>query len=62
MKTQDRPLDQDDLAMADLAEIEDWIAIAGPDGDESGPQVVRALVTGSCRRPTGSPGRWSRAR
>ncbi len=44
MKTQDRPLDQDDLAMADLAEIEDWIAIAGPDGDESGPQVVRALV------------------
>ncbi len=44
MKTQDRPLDQDDLAMADLAEIEDWIAIAGPDGDVSGPQVVRALV------------------
>jgi hypothetical protein len=44
MKTQDRPLDQDDLAMADLAEIQDWTAIAGPDGDESGPQVVRALV------------------
>ncbi|MEV5966124.1 hypothetical protein AB0L70_30425 [Kribbella sp. NPDC051952] len=44
MKTQDRPLDQDDLAMADLAEIRDWSVIAGPDGDESGPEVVRALV------------------
>ena len=44
MKTQDRPLDQDDLAMADLAEIRDWSVIAGPDGDDSGPEVVRALV------------------
>ena len=46
MKTQDRPLDQDDLAMADLAEIRDWTTIAGPDSDDSGPEVVRALVTG----------------
>ena len=44
MKTQDRPLDQDDLAMADLAEIPDWTVIAGPDGDDAGPEVVRALV------------------
>ena len=44
MKTQDRPLDQDDLAMADLGEIQDWTRLAGPDGDDSGPEVVRALV------------------
>jgi hypothetical protein len=44
MKTQDRPLDEDDLAMADLAEITDWTRIAGPDDDASGPDVVRALV------------------
>jgi hypothetical protein len=44
MKTQDRPLDQDDLAMADLAEVLDWGVIAGPDSDDSGPAVVRALV------------------
>jgi len=44
MKTQDRPLDQDALAMADLADVLDWSTIAGPDTDESGPAVVRALV------------------
>lgn len=44
MKTQDRPLDEDNVAMADLAEIADWTRIAGPDDDGSGPQVVRALV------------------
>ena len=44
MKTQDRPLHQDDLAMADLAEVRDWSVLAGPDDDESGPAVVRALV------------------
>lgn len=44
MKTQDRPLDEDDLAMADLAEIQDWTPIAGPDSDASGEAVVRALV------------------
>jgi hypothetical protein len=44
MKTQERPLDEDDLAMADLAEIKDWTPIAGPDTDASGPAVVRALV------------------
>lgn len=44
MKTQDRSLDEDNLAMADLAEIADWTKIAGPDGDESGEAVVRALV------------------
>ncbi|WP_020385496.1 hypothetical protein [Kribbella catacumbae] len=44
MKTQDRPLDQDDRAMADFAEIGDWTVLAGPDDDESGLAVVRALV------------------
>ncbi len=44
MKTQDRPLDEDDLAMADLAEVADWTRVAGPDTDETGPAVVRALV------------------
>ena len=44
MKTQDRPLDDDDLAMADFAEIADWTAIAGPNRDASGPDVVRAIV------------------
>jgi hypothetical protein len=44
MKTQDRPLDEDDLAMADLAEVSDWTRVAGPDSEETGPEVVRALV------------------
>lgn len=44
MKTQDRPLDQDDLAIADLAEVADWKSIAGPNSDASGPDVVRAIV------------------
>jgi hypothetical protein len=44
MKTQDRPLDEDDLAIADLAEVADWTAVAGPDSDRTGPEVVRALV------------------
>ena len=44
MKTQDRPLDEDDLAMADLADVADWTRVAGPDSDASGPAVVRALV------------------
>ncbi|MDX2972425.1 hypothetical protein PWY87_20645 [Kribbella solani] len=44
MKTQDRPLDEDDLAIADLAGISDWKPIAGPDNDQTGPAVVRAIV------------------
>lgn len=44
MKTQDRPLDEDDRAMADLAEVADWTRIAGPDSPKTGPEVVRALV------------------
>ncbi|MEV4260363.1 hypothetical protein [Kribbella sp. NPDC049584] len=44
MKTQDRPLDEDDRAIADLAEIGDWKPISGPDGDQTGPAVVRAIV------------------
>jgi hypothetical protein len=44
MKTQDRPLDEDDKAFADFAEITDWSAIAGPNNDDSGPEVVRAIV------------------
>ncbi|WUJ72255.1 hypothetical protein OG809_03095 [Kribbella soli] len=55
MKTQDRPLDQDDLAMADLAEIPDWGTIAGPDGDEAGPEVVRALVNRVMGQTTWQP-------
>ncbi|TDO45087.1 hypothetical protein EV643_114232 [Kribbella sp. VKM Ac-2527] len=44
MKTQDRPLDEDDLAMADFAEVADWTKVAGPDTDDTGPAVVTALV------------------
>ncbi|TDU91404.1 hypothetical protein EV138_5010 [Kribbella voronezhensis] len=44
MKTQDRSLDDDALAMADLAEVPDWTAVAGPDSDRTGEEVVRALV------------------
>ncbi|GAA1604299.1 hypothetical protein GCM10009789_67850 [Kribbella sancticallisti] len=55
MKTQDRPLDEDDLAMADLAEITDWTVLAGPDDDESGPEVVRALVHRVMRHTTWTP-------
>ncbi|MEU8226845.1 hypothetical protein [Kribbella sp. NPDC048915] len=44
MKTQDRPLDEDEAAIADLAEIADWRPIAGPDTDETGPEVVKAIV------------------
>jgi hypothetical protein len=44
MKTQDRPLDEDERALADLAEITDWRPIAGPDNDETGPAVVKAVV------------------
>ena len=55
MKTQDRPLDEDDLAMADLAEIADWTTIAGPDDDDSGPAVVRALVNRVMTHTTWTP-------
>ncbi|MFI5732141.1 hypothetical protein ACIA49_18600 [Kribbella sp. NPDC051587] len=44
MKTADRPLDDDDLAMADLAEITDWTPVGGPDSDDAGPALVRTLV------------------
>ncbi len=44
MKTADRPLDDDDLAMADLAEITDWTPVGGPDSDAAGPALVRTLV------------------
>ncbi|HEY3558798.1 MAG TPA: hypothetical protein VGL05_15105 [Kribbella sp.] len=44
MKTMDRPLDADEAAFADFAEIADWRAIAGPNNDDSGPEVVRAIV------------------
>ena len=44
MKTQDRPLDQDGLAMADLAEVPDWTAVAGPDDNQTGIAVVIELV------------------
>ncbi|MGW6201278.1 hypothetical protein ACWF0M_34385 [Kribbella sp. NPDC055110] len=44
MKTQDRPLDEDAAAMADFAEIADWRPIAGPDNDDTGLEVVRAIV------------------
>jgi hypothetical protein len=38
------PLDPDDRAMADLAEVPDWSKVAGPDDDETGYAVVEALV------------------
>ncbi|MER7247822.1 hypothetical protein [Kribbella sp. NPDC000426] len=44
MKTLDRPLDEDERAFADFAEIRDWSAIAGPNNNDSGPKVVRAIV------------------
>lgn len=44
MKTQDRPLDEDAAAMADFAEIADWRPLAGPDNDDTGPEVVKAIV------------------
>jgi hypothetical protein len=44
MKTKDNPLDQDDRAMADLAEVSDWIKVAGPESGETGYAVVEALV------------------
>ncbi|MFG1911747.1 hypothetical protein [Kribbella sp. NPDC048928] len=44
MKTQDRPLHEDDLALADLAEIADWTRIAGPDSDQTGPATIKGIV------------------
>jgi hypothetical protein len=44
MLTQDRPLDEDEAAIADLAEVADWRPIAGPDNDQTGPEVVKAIV------------------
>lgn len=44
METKDRPLDLDAAAMADLAEVEDWAKVAGPDTDETGYDVVKSLV------------------
>jgi hypothetical protein len=44
MKTIDRPLDDDDRAMADLAEIEDWTTLAGPDTDQTGSAFVLPLI------------------
>jgi len=44
MKTQDRPLDDDDRAMADLAEVADWSTVAGPDPEASGREMVLALI------------------
>lgn len=44
MKTLDRPLDEDDRALADLAEVPDWTKVAGPDDELTGPEMVRTLV------------------
>jgi hypothetical protein len=44
MKTQDRPLHEDDLALADLATITDWTPIAGPDSDSTGPATIKGIV------------------
>lgn len=44
MKTLDRPLLEDEQALADLAEVPDWTRVAGPDNEDAGPAVVRALV------------------
>ena len=44
MKTLDRPLDDDDRAMADLADVRDWRRIGGPHTGETGPIPVRKLI------------------
>lgn len=44
MKIKDMPLDADARAMADLAEVTDWAAIAGPDSTGTGLEVVKALI------------------
>ena len=44
MKTLDRPLDDDDHAMADLAEVRDWRRVGGPQTGRTGPDPVRALI------------------
>lgn len=43
MKTQERSFDDDERAMADLAEVVDWRAIWGP--PDTGMDAIRALVT-----------------
>ncbi|TWD73422.1 hypothetical protein FB561_7311 [Kribbella amoyensis] len=44
MKTLDRPLDDDDRAMADLAEVRDWRRVAGAFRNQNGSAAVRKLV------------------
>jgi hypothetical protein len=44
MKTLDRPLDDDDRAMADLAEVGDWRKVGGPHTGATGPMPVRTLI------------------
>lgn len=44
MKIKDGPLDADARAMTDLAGVADWAKVAGPDSDETGYAVVKALV------------------
>ena len=44
MKIKDRPLDEDDLAIADLAEVADWTKVAGPESDAPGYETVKAIV------------------
>ena len=44
MKTLDRPLDDDDRAMADLGDVLDWRRVGGPHTGETGPVPVRKLI------------------
>ena len=44
MKTLDRPLDDDDRAMADIAEVRDWRRLGGPQAGQTGPVPVRRLI------------------
>jgi len=44
MKTLDRPLDDDDRAMADIAEVRDWRRLGGPHAGQTGPLPVRRLI------------------
>ena len=44
MKSMVRPLDDDERAMADLAEVGDWRRVGGPQTGETGPMMVRALI------------------
>ena len=44
MQSMVRPLDDDERAMADIADVADWRRVGGPQTGETGPMMVRALI------------------